>query len=185
VIGHDDRTDATLAEPRVSWADAALGELRSADVGLAAYVPDAGLTRLIGLCRQADGPRLVALTSEQEGVGVATGAWLGGVRSVLLMQSSGIGNIVNALGMAMTCRVPLLMIVTMRGEWGEQNPWQIPMGQACTPVLAAMGVRVLRLDAAIDAAATVAAAAGLAFVGGQAVAVLVGQRLLGTKSFHR
>ncbi len=57
------------------------------------------------------------------------GAWLGGVRGVLLMQSSGVGNCVNLLSLVQECRFPLLMIVTMRGEWGETNPWQVPMGR--------------------------------------------------------
>ena len=174
----------TMVEPS-AWADAAWTALDAAQVRLAAYVPDAGLTRLIGRCAAAPGWRAVALTSEQEGIGLATGAWLGGLRSVLLMQSSGVGNIVNALAMAVTCRVPLLMVVTMRGEWGEENPWQVPMGQACEPVLAAMGVRLFRLERAAEAGETVTAAAGLAFASGQLAAVLVSQRLLGAKRFGR
>jgi sulfopyruvate decarboxylase alpha subunit len=167
------------------WADPAFEALHASGVGLAGYVPDAGLKRLIQRCDDAPAVRVVALTTEQEGIGLATGGWLGGLRTVLLMQSSGVGNVVNALSMALTCRIPLLMIVTMRGEWGEQNPWQIPMGQACDAVLSAMGARVMRLERADDALDTIAAAAGLAFDGGQIVAVLVGQRLLGTKSFAK
>ena len=60
---------------------------------------------------------------------------------MLLLQSSGVGNCINMLSLAAECRIPLLMLVTMRGEWGEFNPWQVPMGQATPAALEAMGVR--------------------------------------------
>ena len=148
-----------------------------------AYVPDAGHSRLIGLCHADPDVSTVPLTSEEQGVGLAAGAWLGGERSALLMQSSGVGNCVNALTLASNCGFPLLMLVTMRGEWGEFNPWQIPMGQSTQEVLRSSGVRTLRLEQAEDAQATLEAAAGLAFGGYAMVAVLISQRLLGAKSF--
>ncbi len=92
------------------------------------YVPDAGHARLIDLCRADDDIRDVALTTEEEGVALCSGAWLGGERAALLMQSSGLGNCVNMLSLARACRFPLLMLITMRGEWEEFNPWQVPMG---------------------------------------------------------
>ena len=148
-----------------------------------AYVPDAGHRRLIELCHADRALSTVVLTSEQEGIGLAAGAWLGGERAVLLMQSSGVGNCVNALTLGANCGFPLLMLVTMRGEWGEFNPWQIPMGQTTEAVLRASGVRTLRLERAEDARETLEAAAGLAFDGYAMVAVLISQRMLGTKSF--
>ena len=66
------------------------------------------------------------LTTEEEGIGYLAGAWLGGLRGVLLMQSSGVGNCINTLALAAQARFPLLMLVTMRGEWAELNPWQNP-----------------------------------------------------------
>ena len=94
------------------------------------YVPDAGHKRLIELCQTDKKMRAVVLSTEEEGIGLAAGAWLGGQKSALLMQSSGVGNIVNVLGMVRECRFPLVTLVTMRGEQGEFNPWQVPMGQA-------------------------------------------------------
>src|SRR4029077_13152876 len=88
------------------------------------YVRDAGHKRLIELCQADKSMRAVPLTTEEEGIGLVTGAWLGGEKMVLLMQSSGVGNLVNVLGMMKVCRIPLVMIVTMRGEQGEFNPWQ-------------------------------------------------------------
>jgi sulfopyruvate decarboxylase alpha subunit len=147
------------------------------------YVPDAGHKRLIELCHADESMRAVPLTTEEEGIGLAAGAWLGGERAALLMQSSGVGNCINALTLSANCGFPLLMIVTLRGEWGEFNPWQIPMGQATPDALRLCGVRTLGLERSADALDTVTAAAKLAFDGYSAVAVLISQRLIGTKSF--
>lgn len=161
------------------WPDQVHAELARAGVRLVAYVPDAGQKRLIELC-QADGAmRTVVLTTEEEGIGLAAGACLGGAKSVLLMQSSGVGNVINVLGMVEVCRFPLVMIVTMRGEEGEFNPWQVPMGRATPQVLEAMGVRVRRAAAAGEVAPLVAEA----LASGEAVAVLVSQKVIGIKSF--
>jgi sulfopyruvate decarboxylase alpha subunit len=148
-----------------------------------AYVPDSGHARLINLVRADKSLRAIPLTTEEEGVALAVGAHLGGSRSVLLLQSSGVGNCINMLGMVIECRVPLLMLVTMRGQWGEFNPWQVPMAQATAPSLAAIGVVVQAVDHAADVGETVAAAARLAFSTCRAVAVLISQRVVGAKQF--
>jgi sulfopyruvate decarboxylase alpha subunit len=167
----------------VDWPLAVHQALTRLGFGVVGYVPDAGHKRLIELCHGDARLRTVVLSTEEEGIGLATGAWLGGAKTALLMQSSGVGNIVNALGMVRECRIPLLMIVTMRGEYGEFNPWQVPMGQATPEVLRAMGVAVQKADAAEEVAVHVDAAARLAFGGYAAAAVLVSQRVIGIKSF--
>ncbi len=166
------------------WPDAIHRALRGADVRQVSYVPDAGHARLIELCH--DDPRIVAtvLTTEQEGVGLACGAWLGGQRAALLMQSSGVGNCINAFSLLKSCGLPFLALITMRGQWGEFNPWQVPMGQTTAAALALAGLLVQPVDTAADVGPTVAAAAKLAFDSQVAVAVLLGQRLIGTKSFR-
>src|ERR1044071_8995101 len=103
------------------WPEAIHRELAAAQIRVVGYVPDAGHKRLIELCQADRSMRAVVLTTEEEGIGLAAGAWLGGARSVLLMQSSGVGNTVNVLGLLKTCGFPLTMIVTMRGEPGEFN----------------------------------------------------------------
>jgi len=158
--------------------------LQAAQVSQVGYVPDAGHKRLIELCRADRKMDAVVLSTEEEGIGLAAGAWLGGARSALLMQSSGVGNCINALGMTRECRFPLLMLVTMRGEHGEFNPWQVPMGQATPSVLRAMDVVVHEADAPEAVAPLVDAAARLAFGSYQAVAVLISQRVIGIKSFQ-
>ncbi len=162
------------------WPEEVHRELAATGVRLVGYVPDAGHKRLIELCRADRKMRAVVLTTEEEGIGLAAGAWLGGMTSVLLMQSSGVGNLVNALGMVQVCRFPLVMIVTMRGEQGEFNPWQVPMGRSTPQVLEAMGVSVRRASSAKEVAPLVAEA----FKREQAVAVLVSQGVIGIKSFQ-
>jgi sulfopyruvate decarboxylase alpha subunit len=158
--------------------------LKESRVRVVGYVPDAGHKRLIELCIADPKLEPVVLSTEEEGIGLAAGAWLGGARSALLMQSSGVGNCINALGMVRECRFPLLMLVTMRGEHGEFNPWQVPMGQATPAVLAAMGVVVHAAGTPAEVAPAVSAAARLAFGSYQAAAVLISQRVIGIKSFQ-
>jgi sulfopyruvate decarboxylase alpha subunit len=148
------------------------------------YVPDAGHKRLIELCQSDKAMRTVVLTTEEEGLGLVMGAWLAGDKSAVLMQSSGVGNIINTLATIKECRFPLLMLITMRGDEGEFNPWQVPMGQATQTVLEAMGVVVKRIGTAEDAEPVVSAAARLAYNSYAAVAVLIAQSLIGIKSFQ-
>ncbi len=167
------------------WPQELHAVLREAAVRQVAYVPDAGHARLIESCQATRGMRTIALASEQEGVALLAGAWLGGERGVLLMQSSGVGNCINMLGMVAECRVPLLMLVTMRGETGESNPWQVPMGQASGATLAAMGVVVERAETPAEVAPRAAAAATLAFTTNRACALLIAQRVVGFKGFGK
>jgi sulfopyruvate decarboxylase alpha subunit len=163
-----------------SWAEDVHGELLRAGVRFVGYVPDAGHKRLIELCRADKTMRAVVLTTEEEGIGLAAGAWLGGGRSVLLMQSSGVGNVINVLGILKTCGFPLVMVVTMRGEAGEFNSWQVPMGEGTQASFETMGVSVKRASAADQVAPLVAAA----LKEGKAAAVLISQKVIGIKSFQ-
>jgi len=99
------------------------------------------------------------------------------------MQSSGVGNCINMLSLVKGGRFPMLMLVSMRGDFGEGNPWQFPMGQAVEPVLQAMGVIVIRVDTPDEVIPTVEAALTMVFQSGNAVAVLLTQKLLGAKAF--
>jgi len=167
----------------IDWPAAIYRVLKSQRVRQVSYVPDAGHKRLIELCHADKRMAVVPLTSEEEGIGLAAGAWLGGERAALLMQSSGVGNCVNTLTLAANCKFPLLMLITMRGEEGELNPWQIPMGQATPETLRLAGVRIFRLDHAADAPAKASAAVRIAFEDCAAVAVTISQALIGIKSF--
>lgn len=163
------------------WPAAIFSLLKQARVRHVAYVPDAGHARLIESAIKDAGMVATALTTEEEGIGLLLGAWLGGERGVLLMQSSGVGNCINTLSLHANVRFPLPMLITMRGEWAEFNPWQVPMGRAAQTTLEAMGVLVSRADKAADVADAVAGALDIAYAGEMAAAVLLGQRLIGRK----
>lgn len=177
-------THTQLVKPD-DWPDALFAALQTADVRQVAYVPDAGHARLIALCQADARIKAVPLTTEEEGVALLAGAWLGDERGVLLMQSSGVGNCINMLAMVQECRFPLLALVTMRGEWGEFNPWQVPMGQATGTALRTAGVIVERVDQVEPLVGTVQAAVHLAFDSCRAVAVLIAQRIVGFKDWHQ
>ncbi len=171
------------AMTETGWPEGLHRILREAGVTQVSYVPDAGHARLIDLMIADEAVTTNVLTTEEEGVAIAAGAWLGGMRSVLLMQSSGVGNCINMLSLPVLSRTPFLTLVTMRGEYAEFNPWQMPMSQATQPALEAIGLTVLRAETADDLLDTVASAARMAFEADQQIAVLMGQRLLGAKKW--
>jgi sulfopyruvate decarboxylase alpha subunit len=166
-----------------NWSADVFREMKARNIATVCTVPDGGLTRLLRMAEADTGMRLVTLSTEPEGVGIATGCWLGGGRAMLAMQSSGVGNCINALGLPAAFRAPCLMLVTMRGQWGEFNPWQVPMGQATRPALEAVGVKCFPVDTAGEVGETFAAAADLAFHSRVSTAVLVSQRIIGAKGF--
>jgi sulfopyruvate decarboxylase alpha subunit len=166
-----------------NWSLDVFRAITARNITLVCTVPDGGLTHLLDLIVADDKMRLVTLSTEEEGIGVATGCWLGGRRGMIAMQSSGVGNCINALGLPLAYRAPCLMLVTMRGQWGEFNPWQVPMGQAAKPALEAIGVRCFPVDRPEEVGETFAAAADLAFNSRTSAAVLVSQRIIGAKGF--
>src|SRR5947207_14133610 len=167
----------------VRWQDQLYDLLRRNNVTQFAYVPDAGHRIVIGRPLADPGALSGALTTEEDGIALLAGADLGGARGVLLMQSSGTGNCVNMLSLMKGGHFPLLTLVSMRGDFGEGNPWQYPMGQAVEPVLRAMGVICMRIEEPQEVIPTVDAALTMVFQGGHAVAALLTQQLLGAKAF--
>ncbi len=165
------------------WRSDLFDVLKANGVRHVVHVPDAGHVTAIARAEADPDVRTQVLTTEEEGIGYLAGAWLGGERGVLLLQSSGVGNCINTLALPACARFPLLMLVTMRGDWAEFNPWQNPMGQATETVLKAMGVMTWRADRAEDVVPLVHGAARMAFEGDGAAAVLLGQRLIGEKTW--
>jgi sulfopyruvate decarboxylase alpha subunit len=174
---------ANTATP--DWPSQVHALLKDARIRQVALVPDAGHAQLIRLCERERSMRVVRLTTEEEGVALLGGAWLGGDKGVLLMQSSGVGNCINMLSLPLSCSFPLLMLVTMRGDHGEYNPSQVPMGDATQRVLEDVGVIVKRADALEDIPEMVSGALRIAFNTYRPVAVLFGQKGLGAKDFRK
>ena len=165
------------------WSKQLFDDLVAAGVTLFPYVPDAGNKRLIEHAQAHNGVRPILLTTEEEGVAVCAGADLVGGRAIVCMQSSGVGNIPNFLSLVKGGRFPILLMVSMRGDYGEQNPWQYPMGEAAEAVLDAMGVLQFRVDDPNDLGPATQAAISAVFKGGQSAAIILSQRFLGAKPF--
>jgi sulfopyruvate decarboxylase alpha subunit len=180
------RADAP-AEPgseyAASWPEDIFEVLQRFDVRQVPYVPDAGHSTLIQRVLASSTMRGIPLTTEEEGVALLAGAWAGGQRGVLLMQSSGVGNCINMLSLTQVFRFPFLTLVTMRGEWGEFNPWQVPMGSSTQAVFELSGIRVLRASQPEEVREVMEAATSQAYNACTPTAVLLSQRLIGTKVF--
>ncbi len=165
------------------WAKDVFDVLVSVGVRQAAYVPDMGLKRLIELCRADEAMTAVSLTTEEEGLGLLCGAWMGGERGVLMMQSSGVGNCINMFSLTQACEIPLLMIVTMRGQHNEFNSWQNLMGQNAEGFLEAAGVSARMIEDAAAIGPAVADAVGPVFDANARIAIMVHQKVFPTKTF--
>ncbi len=168
-----------------SWPDTIYAHFKRVGVRQVGYVPDAGHSRLITLCRDDPDIADVVLTTEEEGVGLVAGAALGGQRAALLMQSSGVGNCLNMFSLLRNCGFPCVVLVTMRGEFGEFNQWQVPMGTITEEVLRLAGFLTYRIESADDVDAIVGAGCDMAFDGDLQVAMLLSQRLIGPKQWTR
>lgn len=171
-------------ETQPSWREDIFSILKNGGVRQVAYVPDAGHAHVIERVHADPDMRGIVLTTEEEGVATVCGAWLGGERAALLMQSSGVGNCINMFSLVANCRFPFFALVTMRGEWAEFNQWQSPMGKATQAAIELMGITVLRADRPEEVAEVVSAGFDAAFKGGEAVCVLLGQRLIGKKKWE-
>ncbi len=171
--------------PAIDWSHDVFRVMKDKNIRQVATVPDGGLTSLLKLCEADDDINVVTLTTEEEGVAFVCGAWLGGQRATLLMQSSGVGNCINMLSLPNTCRIPCLMLITMRGEWSEFNPWQIPLGRAVPAVLEEVGALVYRPAVGSDVGGKYESAADLVYAAGTSAAVLVSQRIVGPKTFEK
>jgi sulfopyruvate decarboxylase alpha subunit len=176
-------TEKLIDDSKLSWQDQIFESLQTANIRQIPYVPDAGHARVIKLAHDDPDMLPIVLSTEEEGVAIGCGAWLGGDRSVLLMQSSGVGNCINMLSLVANCKFPFVTIVTMRGEWGEFNSWQCPMGKATQKSLELMGITVHRCEHKNEVKPTVDAALYGAFSSDQQVAVLLSQKLIGQKEW--
>ena len=168
---------------RDDWENQLYQLLIKHDVSLLPFVPDAGHAALISKAQKEDKITTIVLSTEEEGVAFSCGAWLGGKKSVLLMQSSGVGNCINMMSLIANCSFPFVTLVTMRGEFGEFNSWQTPMGRATKDCLEAIGLTTYSVESPVSLLQTVDAALFSAFASQQRNAVLMSQKLLGRKEW--
>jgi sulfopyruvate decarboxylase subunit alpha len=161
------------------WAYGICAGLRASGCREVVYVPDNPLSHILRALRQ-DYPEIRATlaTREEEALGIAAGLYFGGARPTLMMQSSGLGNTLNALGsLLVPYQIPALFLISMRGEPGEWNAAQVPMGHAVVPVLDAFGVQHLSIDHPGAAEEMVRAAAALALCTRHPAACLLPRKL--------
>ncbi|MFZ0071926.1 MAG: phosphonopyruvate decarboxylase [Xanthobacteraceae bacterium] len=163
------------------WRDQVFDAFERAGIEIFCYLPDAGLDSFIRRANAGNAQRAVILSTEEEGVGICCGAWLGGKRAVLMIQSSGVGNCINTFSLVSNCRFPFFLLVSMRGEFGEGNPWQIPMGSTTQDMLELAGFQVFRATHPEDVVTMVTEGLKMAWRSDAPVAVLLSQRLIGAK----
>ena len=173
----------TNDHPYAEWSGVMFDILKDAGISLFAHVPDAGNDQLISLAESHNDVQSVLLTTEEEGVAICAGADLVGKRAILCMQSSGLGNCPNYLSLAKGGHFPLLMMISMRGDYGEQNPWQYAMGDAVEPLLEIMGIKIFKVEELDDLEKATVAAVTTSGKGAQAAAIVLGQKFLGAKGF--
>ncbi|MFN2450610.1 MAG: thiamine pyrophosphate-binding protein [Candidatus Baltobacteraceae bacterium] len=124
-----------------TWSDIVLHTLKANNVRLVVYVPDKILIPVLDGVRSDPFFTAVVATREEEGVGICAGAWMGGTRSVLLMQTSGFGNTPNALAsLGVAYQIPIVLLISERGALGEFNAGQVWSSRVVAPVCAALGI---------------------------------------------
>ena len=153
--------------------------LKDIGVRVISALPETWLVHLIRLAEEDPDMTLVRLAKEEEGVGISTGAHLAGVKSAMLMQNHGFLAAVNGIvSCAQLYRIPLLMLVSARGEFGERDPWQTEGGGVTTHVLNALRIPFERLDSPNDVSRRLAQAQTLAYAASRPVALLLGRDLM-------
>jgi sulfopyruvate decarboxylase alpha subunit len=150
-----------------------------------AFVPDEVTDCLLQLLKEGRAMRMVSVTREEEGVAVLSGAFLGGMRGALVMQSSGLGNSINALcSLAIGFEIPLVMVISERGVLDEVNPVQVPLGRAMPKIFEAVGIQAFWIDQADQIRRLVDGATRLAYASSLPVALVLPTALTGGKTWR-
>lgn len=131
-----------------TYAGEVLAGLKDEGVRRLVYVPDSVLAPIIALAGEDPDLDVVSVTREEEGFALVLGSQLGGDRAALLIQSTGLGNSLNALGsLVIPYRVPCPIVISLRGEIGDRNYAQVPFGSVVPRMLELMGIQTLTLGA--------------------------------------
>jgi sulfopyruvate decarboxylase subunit alpha len=148
-----------------AWASGICSGIHAAGSRDVVYVPDNALSHVLGAFGdQFRDVRLLLATREEEAFGIAAGLYLGGRRPTVMLQSSGLGNSLNALtSLVVAYQIPILIVVSMRGDAGEWNAAQVTMGRAVRPILDAIGIPHVTVESAEAARDTVRLAGATAF----------------------
>ena len=156
------------------WTHAILDALHAAGVSNLSYVADSLLGGMIAAAEASGDFRLLPVHREEEAIGVVCGLYVGGQRGAVLLQSSGVGNCLNALGaLAITSAIPVPLVIGMRGELDEWNPAQMPMGRAVVGCLEALHIPSVTIFEPHQAGPFTAGALKSCFASGQPFGILL------------
>lgn len=166
----------------MSWPQQIIAQLKAYNIRFISHVPDAMGEQLLKLARQDPFFDILPLAREEEGVGVVAGQYVGGARGTLFMPTSGVGNAINALAsLAIPYQIPLPLFIGFRGDLGEFNAAQVPMGQALRPILEVLHIPTFTLTRPEEVTTQVDGALKLAYTLELPVAVLISTQLAGWK----
>ena len=164
------------------WATKLLDALRREDIRNLVFLPDTVMGRLLALAETDSSLRLTAVHREEEAVGIVTGLFLGGQRSAMLIQNTGLGNSLNALAsLALAYKISFPLIISLRGELGEFNPAQLVMGRAVRGCLDALGIQHFTLRREDEVDVVVEGALKTCFTAQEPVAILLSAQMTGWK----
>ncbi|HEY0754357.1 MAG TPA: thiamine pyrophosphate-binding protein [Ktedonobacteraceae bacterium] len=163
----------------VAHSRAIYDALKACDVRIVSALPETWLVHLIRMAEEDPEMTLVRLAKEEEGIGISAGAHLAGVNSALLMQNHGFLAAINPLvSLAFLYKIPLLMLISYRGHWGEKDPWQMQGGLATEPILRALNIPTWHLTNPAEVAWRIKDAQALAHAALHPVAVLLERELM-------
>lgn len=167
----------------MGWSEIAFRCFKEQQLQTIVQVPDLVLADLIRMAEDDPSFQVINPTREEEGVGIITGAYLGGRRGVLMMQNSGLGNAANALaGLAVPCQIPFLMLISPRGDLGEFNPAQVGMGRALRPTLDGLEIQHYTIEREDEIEPVIVGASKLAYSTDRPVALILSPLLTGGKT---
>lgn len=153
--------------------------LKACGIRLVSALPETWLVHLIRMAEDDAEMTLVRLAKEEEGVGISAGAHLAGVKSAMLMQNHGfLASINGIVSCAQLYRIPLLMLISHRGDMGERDPWQTEGGAVTESLLQALRIPYVRLDHPDHVATRIAQAQTLAYSSNKPVALLLCRDLM-------
>jgi sulfopyruvate decarboxylase subunit alpha len=176
------RSGRHTAADAPAWARTILDAFRAEDIRNLVFLPDTVMGRLLALAEEDPFFRLVGVHREEEAVGILSGLFLGNQRGAMLIQSSGLGNTLNALGsLAMAYRIPFPLLVSLRGELGEFNPAQLHMGRGVPGCLDALGIRHITLHSETNLETILSGALKTCYTAEEPFGVLLSALLTGWK----
>ncbi len=166
----------------LEWGKAMADILRRNGLQLFATVPDSIVGQVLDHLWADDDCKVITASREEEGLGILSGAYLAGQRGALLMQNSGLGNCINTLGsLNVASQIPVVLVVSHRGDLGEFNPAQVPMGQASERILDSLDIRYVTPASVAELEAKADGLIKLAYTRSLPVAFILPAELTGGK----